>query len=199
LSDLHNHFSSSAPELNEITLQHYPIRDLPTLIKQLSTIAKRLEEVDITLDADTSHLLATELRDLQVGLVELAQQSVRGKLDFELGKIPVTLPHWRFIREQRALFGNDGERLDLTQQESKLLMMLLAVQGKVVDRVLICRLLEFGTIEEGESRLNTLICRLRRKLKQFSPQMSLQTWRNEGYAYIGPTIEVRRSPMGDLN
>jgi DNA-binding winged helix-turn-helix (wHTH) protein len=65
---------------------------------------------------------------------------------------------------------------------------MLQHRGSVCGRETLHEALGFSGLNLNDIRLNTLISRLRRRLVQFNPELRIVTWRNKGYAYVGPPV-----------
>ena len=99
---------------------------------------------------------------------------------------------WILDIPQRVLIAPDKRRLDLTQQESQILMLLANQPGHVFGRQDVVVALGYKNMDFPEARVNTALYRLRHKLAEFDDGLRIQTWRNRGYSFIGPGIETVR-------
>lgn len=97
---------------------------------------------------------------------------------------------WLLNQGSRRLRSPTGRELALTPQELRVMDCLLADPGGVVSRDILVAALGFEYLDSPEVRLNTLFCRLRKKLARFEPSLQLQTWRLQGYAYVGPPMAI---------
>jgi DNA-binding response OmpR family regulator len=76
--------------------------------------------------------------------------------------------------------------VSLTGSEAILLARLLANPGRTVGRALLCQALGQGDTLEAARRLDTLVSRLRAKVRQHSPEeLPVRSFRNQGYAFTG--------------
>jgi DNA-binding response OmpR family regulator len=44
-------------------------------------------------------------------------------------------------------------------------------------------------LSSPDSRINMVMSRLRQKLANFDAELRIQTWRNAGYSFVGPTVQ----------
>lgn len=100
-------------------------------------------------------------------------------------------PKWVFSESSRTLTSPDQRILELTSLEALSFKTMMQSPGAVCERVTLHRVLGFSGLDLNDIRLNTLISRLRRRLIEFDPALRIVTWRNKGYAYVGPPISVR--------
>jgi DNA-binding response OmpR family regulator len=93
---------------------------------------------------------------------------------------------WRLDVNELALHCPGNARVSLTGSEAILLARLLANPGRTVDRALLCQALGQGDTLEAARRLDTLVSRLRAKVRQHSPEeLPVRSFRNQGYAFTG--------------
>lgn len=102
----------------------------------------------------------------------------------------VEIPLWQFHTQLRLLTSPDGFKLRLTPQDVKILRLLHDNPAKIFSRKHIIQSLEIEFMNEPDGRINMMMSRLRQKLTEFDPLLQIQTWRNLGYAYIGPRLQV---------
>lgn len=97
-------------------------------------------------------------------------------------------PGWRFELPARTLCAPDGRTLELTPQQTTIFALLVRHAGAVLDRQQMVSGLGIDYVDFPDTRLNTLISRLRQQLEAFDPTLQVRTWRARGYAWIGPPI-----------
>lgn len=97
---------------------------------------------------------------------------------------------WRFSESSRLLASPNQSTLELTTLEALTFRTMLQARGAVCARESLHEALGFSGLELNDIRLNTLISRLRRRLVEFNPELRIVTWRNKGYAYVGPPVVV---------
>ena len=105
-------------------------------------------------------------------------------------RLQKALPHavagWRLDAAGLVLHCPGNERVPLTGSEAILVARLLANPGGTVDRALLCQALGQGDTLEAARRLDTLVSRLRAKVRQHSPEeLPVRSFRNQGYAFTG--------------
>jgi DNA-binding response OmpR family regulator len=106
----------------------------------------------------------------------LAPQSINAK----------TYEGWQLDPALRVLIAPDRRRLELTPQDVQTLSLLLSRPGQVCDRSEVVACLGMDFLNTPNSRVNMVMSRLRQKLLSFDPSLRIQTWRNEGYSFVGP-------------
>lgn len=104
---------------------------------------------------------------------------------------PIKPQNWVLNTQTNILISIKSDLLHLTKSDTKLLLALLEKPGKIVTRGQIGEALDFKSQKQSDYRLNTIICRLREKLADFDSELSIQTFRGTGYAFIGPKIEIK--------
>jgi len=97
---------------------------------------------------------------------------------------------WFFNATSRQLVAPDQSDLELTTLEALTFKNMLQNHGSVCLRETLHEVLGFTGLELNDIRLNTLVSRLRRRLIEFHPELRIVTWRNKGYAYVGPKIAL---------
>jgi DNA-binding response OmpR family regulator len=97
---------------------------------------------------------------------------------------------WRFSESSRLLTSPEDKELELTTLEALTFKTMMQLRGSVCPRERLHEVLGFSGLELNDIRLNTLISRLRRRLVEFNPELRIVTWRNKGYAYVGPSVAV---------
>lgn len=98
---------------------------------------------------------------------------------------------WRFSDSSRLLTSPDNSSLELTTLEALTFKTMLQGRGSVCPRERLHDALGFSGLDLNDIRLNTLISRLRKRLVQFNAELRIVTWRNKGYAYVGPPVLMR--------
>jgi DNA-binding response OmpR family regulator len=93
---------------------------------------------------------------------------------------------WQLDPALRVLIAPDRRRLELTPQDVQTLSLLLSRPGQVCDRSEVVACLGMDFLNTPNSRVNMVMSRLRQKLLSFDPSLRIQTWRNEGYSFVGP-------------
>lgn len=99
-------------------------------------------------------------------------------------------PGWRLARISREIRGPNDAYLQLTPQEFVMLSLLLESGSRICSRSEIAETLGISDMSGIDIRINTLMSRLRQRLEEIDPALRIQTWRNQGYSYIGPTIDL---------
>jgi two-component system, OmpR family, response regulator len=99
-------------------------------------------------------------------------------------------PQWILNHALRQLIGPNGNALDLTVQDLTVLAVLAAQPGQTVERKDLVRALGIDYLEAPEGRTNTILSRLRQKLAMFDPDLRIVAWRNKGYSYVGPVLQI---------
>lgn len=97
---------------------------------------------------------------------------------------------WFFNSTSRQLIAPDQSVIELTTLEALTFKNMLQNHGSVCSRETLHDVLGFTGLELNDNRLNTLVSRLRRRLVEFHPELRIVTWRNKGYAYVGPQIAL---------
>lgn len=100
------------------------------------------------------------------------------------------IPLWQFDTQLRLLISPAGLKLSLTPQDVKILRLLHDKPAEIFSREQIIKTLDIEFISQPDGRINMMVSRLRQKLTEFDPTLRIQTWRNTGYAYIGPKLKV---------
>jgi len=95
---------------------------------------------------------------------------------------------WRFELPARRLCAPDGRALELTPQQATVFALLVRHAGAVLDRQQMVNGLGIEYVDFPDTRLNTLISRLRQQLEAFDSALQVRTWRARGYAWVGPPI-----------
>ena len=93
-------------------------------------------------------------------------------------------PSWMLLREQHALLCPNGMRVDLTGSEFLALDRLMASKGRPVAREDLQNLYSPGSVGVDMRRLDTLMSRLRTKVRQTTGlDLPVRTYRNQGYSF----------------
>jgi len=100
------------------------------------------------------------------------------------------VPLWQFDTQLRLLISPDGLKLRLTPQDVKIMRLLHGNLARVFSRQEIIESLNIEFMSDPDGRINMMMSRLRQKLTEFDPLLIIQTWRNSGYAYIGPKLKL---------
>lgn len=95
---------------------------------------------------------------------------------------------WRLHPGARVVTSPDGRTLELSALEFRVFEWLCLAGGRTRSRRELFQLLGIEGLISSDSRVNTCISRLRKKLSDFDPALSIIAWRNQGYAYVGPPI-----------
>jgi two-component system, OmpR family, response regulator len=108
-------------------------------------------------------------------------------------EINTSSEEWVFQRHSGLLTGPGNQSLQLTHQESKLLTLLLIANANksFVTREAIIQAFDMSGNLKFDTRINTMISRLRDSLCSFCPEANIQSRRNLGYIYQGPHIELK--------
>lgn len=193
--------------------------DATSCDRQLATSLPDIIVLDINLPDRSGYAIASEVKQRypHVGIIML---TARAELDdrvlgFEVGAdIYMVKPvdfrelhaciksllarlnfgdqqaQWRFSESSRLLTAPDSNVLELTTLEALTFKTMLQSRGSVCPRETLHQVLGFSGLDLNDIRLNTLMSRLRRRLAEFNPALRIVTWRNKGYAYVGPTVMV---------
>lgn len=103
----------------------------------------------------------------------------------------ISISGWILDSKKRELQSPDEKILELGSHEIIILILLIKNHGAVYERSKLLKNLEIEFLEGSDKRLNTTLSRLRQKLLNFNAELRIQTWRNEGYSFIGPNIEIK--------
>lgn len=90
---------------------------------------------------------------------------------------------WAFYPGSGVLASANGQRINLTGSESRVISALAENCGRVVNRQTLIDIMAPGGAPEDTRRLDVLVSRLRAKIKsQSGSELSIRTFRNMGYA-----------------
>ncbi|MEN9897628.1 MAG: hypothetical protein RLZZ66_1277 [Pseudomonadota bacterium] len=103
----------------------------------------------------------------------------------------ISLSGWILDSQKRELQSPSDQILELGSHEIIILIVLIQNHGAVYERSKLLKNLDIEFLEGSDKRLNTILSRLRQKLLNFNAELRIQTWRNEGYSFIGPHIEIK--------
>jgi two-component system OmpR family response regulator len=98
--------------------------------------------------------------------------------------------NWILDLNKRWLRSPDGRALELTPRDIAYFSLLASQPAKIISLKDISRSMNLDYLSFPEARLYTQLSRLRHKLSQFDNTLAIQTWRNSGYTYVGPTIQL---------
>lgn len=96
---------------------------------------------------------------------------------------------WLLHAAARELVSPDGRRLNLSATDVTVLALLASEPGRTRSREEIVRLLAIDFMDTPQGRTNTVLSRLSHKLKQFDKELRVVSWRNQGYSFVGPSIQ----------
>lgn len=96
---------------------------------------------------------------------------------------------WQLDLGLRILKAPDGRKLELTPQDAQTLFLLLSRPGHIFNRAEVVQALGIDFLSSPDSRINMVMSRLRQKLANFDAELRIQTWRNAGYSFVGPTVQ----------
>ncbi len=105
----------------------------------------------------------------------------------------VSAPLWQLDQQRRLLLAPDGRTLSLTQQDVLVLALLAARPGQICNRSEVVAALGIEYLSSPDSRINMMLSRLRLKLASFDTALHIQTWRNVGYSFVGPSLNIEHS------
>jgi DNA-binding response OmpR family regulator len=100
---------------------------------------------------------------------------------------PTEKTHWHFDPQLSSLLTPHNISISLTAQECIVLKLLLAVPGKTVSRSEIFSALGHPDDEYASKRVETLLSRLRSKVRTLDPQsiLPIRARHGMGYAFLG--------------
>ena len=97
---------------------------------------------------------------------------------------------WALVYCRRILKKPDNSILKLTPIQLTIFLELLKKHSEVVCRKKLEERLGYKFISTSNFRLNTNISRLRSKLSVFDTTLAITCWKNEGYMFTGPKIDI---------
>lgn len=137
------------------------------------------DKVDaLEMGADQYLVKPVDRRELTAAIMALYRRLAAGRQD----------PRWRFDLLSRRLLAPHGATLELTPQQATVFALLVRHAGAVLDRQQMVQGLGIDYVDFPDTRLNTLLSRLRQQLESFDPSLQIRTWRARGYAWVGPRI-----------
>ena len=101
---------------------------------------------------------------------------------------------WSLQPARRMLRAPGGRELELSPMEFRVFDWLRQEQGRTRSRRELITLLGIEDLPTSDGRVNTCVSRLRQKLADFDTELRVVSWRNQGYAYVGPSIQVLQEP-----
>lgn len=101
---------------------------------------------------------------------------------------------WLVDERQRAIFGKDGSKLNITRGEFELLLCLLRAEGNVVSRERIIAAIEQHDVKVTPESLTVLVSRLRRKLSSTGEPSLILTVSGVGYHLAERAIPHYQAP-----
>ncbi|MFC1780255.1 response regulator transcription factor [Patescibacteria group bacterium] len=111
---------------------------------------------------------------------ELFKTQVKSLLKFQSIK-PVIEAGDLYIEPQKNLVTKKGKELRLSPKEYRLLLTLISAQGDVLNRQDLLAKTFKGVRDLEEGSIDTLICRLRKKLGKYRGEESIETIHGLGY------------------
>ena len=118
-----------------------------------------------------------ELRELNAYIKSLCRR-IQPKIQQSSKKINI---------KQRLLISQDNQILNLSKIDFIILNLLTNKTHAVITKTEIAQELEISS-PDYHKQLNTIMCRLRKKLHDFDKELVIQTIRETGYTYYGPQI-----------
>jgi DNA-binding response OmpR family regulator len=95
--------------------------------------------------------------------------------------------NWRLDRQASALFAPQGNRLDVSPGETRLLELLARHPAQPVSRRQIAEILGYEWLDYDERRLETMVSRLRQRWRNASgTELPLKTAHRLGYTFAEP-------------
>lgn len=100
--------------------------------------------------------------------------------------VPVMSDTWRLLPVQRVVVAPEGQRIVLTETETRLMEQLALVFPNVCNRRRLIEALGFDYLSFDERRLEAAMSRLRRKLRSSDELSPLRSARVQGYIFGEP-------------
>lgn len=97
---------------------------------------------------------------------------------------------WLLDMNTRRLVSPDQRALELSPCEISKLRLLITEPGRLVTVAEIAEAMNLSLLNY-HARIYTQVSRLRQKLKAFDDNLTIYTWRNTGYTFSGPSIELK--------
>jgi DNA-binding winged helix-turn-helix (wHTH) protein len=97
---------------------------------------------------------------------------------------------WILDLSTRRLVSPDQRVLELSPCEISKLRLLITEPGRLVTVTEIAEAMNLSLLKY-HARIYTQVSRLRQKLKAFDDHLTIYTWRNTGYTFSGPSIELK--------
>jgi DNA-binding winged helix-turn-helix (wHTH) protein len=97
---------------------------------------------------------------------------------------------WILDLSTRRLISPDQRALELSPCEISKLRLLISEPGRLVTVTEIAEAMNLSLLKY-HARIYTQVSRLRQKLKAFDDKLTIYTWRNTGYTFSGPSIELK--------
>lgn len=135
------------------------------------------------LGADYYLVKPVNLRELEMVLHNLLQRSQEVHKPSAVTTEPDT---WRYQPTGWGVFAPDGQRVQLTNSEARLIHSLFARPGEVVDRSTLLGAMGRPSLDAYERNLDVTVSRLRRKVEQAcGHKLPVVSVRGEGYSFQG--------------
>lgn len=118
-----------------------------------------------------------------------------GSLDAGIGGRAV--PTWTLVAGHRELIRPDGESVQLSGAEARLLLALAESRGAVLDREVLTRIVLQRSWDPTDRYVDVVVANLRRKFRErASDARAIRTVPNEGYVLTLTVIDQRQMPCG---
>lgn len=139
------------------------------------------------LGADYYLVKPVNLRELEMVLRNLLARSYEVSAD--IPRVPASAPEtapssWRYQDTSWGLLAPDGQRLQLSSSEARLVRRLVERPRQVVDRATLLAAMGRPGLEAYERNLDVTVSRLRRKAEQvIGRKLPIVAVRGEGYSF----------------